>query len=419
VADQPPLPGTHRKSTRRPPETERDVVRALAEVDWDFADFRPATTDGIHTIHWYPAIFPPGVAGTSIDILRGSGRTFLDPFCGSGVATTEAWFRGLRAVGIDNNRFAIEMSRAKLPLVQRGTFELASRFVTSYLTYRRSLLDTFRRYAPQRICERASLDEECIRWFAPAVLAEIALIKSWIGEVDHDWRRVFTVLLSSLLHKSLSVVRAYHYTYIVDRSRVKQEAHDPVDVPSLFSSKLLDSFTEGAAVREQAKRGGLILENQDPPRYFKGLAQQTQRFLSGPADLVVTSPPYFGMNDYARSQYLSWLVFRWDGYEEDILTESGARRTRWSEKSLAGYHSDIRLAFHEIAFSMASGGYLAMVLGRSQSELARKQNPTEDAANALAEVNFIPVWKGQRRVRFRKINTVPYRSEMIWVFRKP
>ena len=43
------------------------------------------------------------------------------------------------------------------------------------------------------------------------------------------------------------------------------------------------------------------------------------------------------MNDYVRSQYLSWVLFQWDGYAQDLAAESGARRQRFKAESVDSY----------------------------------------------------------------------------------
>jgi DNA methylase len=103
-----------RRLTRSPaPNTysSAEVTSRLNAVQWDFPGYVPdRKTLGIHQLHWYPATFLPAIAGTLIDILAPQERAvIIDPFCGSGTAVLEAWFRNKPAIGIDNNSFAIEI----------------------------------------------------------------------------------------------------------------------------------------------------------------------------------------------------------------------------------------------------------------------------------------------------------------------
>jgi hypothetical protein len=124
------------------------------------------------------------------------------------------------------------------------------------------------------------------------------------------------------------------------------------------------------------------------------------------------------MNDYVRSQYLSWLVFQWEGYGDDLLRESGSRRSRTSKRAFDEYINDMRGTFHALHGLMRKGGFMAVVLGCSETALAKKGKPVQKLDEIIGDQGFEVVWKGKRRVRFRKINNTPYRSEVIWVYRK-
>lgn len=397
----------------------KDILRQLDNVDWDFSGYVPnGRSLGIHNIHWYPAPFPPAVAGTLIDILGGRSTTFLDPFCGSSVAPLEAWFRGKKAFGIDNNRFAIQMAEAKTQLIREGTVEVAKQLLDEYLTFRRKSIASWGRMLPATICERAQIHTEIARWFIQSVLAEIAILKVWIsyeGKLASLWRDVLTITLSSLLHGRYSIVRDYHYTYIVDNSRVKEEAREMIDVPGIFGNKLLANFIQGQLAREQLLRINSDLRIITTPRFFNDRAQNIEHIIDDKIDIVITSPPYFGMNDYVRSQYLTWLLFQWEGYDEDLSTESGSRRRRTSKTSLDSYFDDMYRAFQGIYRILDRKGYLALVLGRSETKLAKEVDPLLRLATQLEEIGFVRLWAGKRRVRFRKINNQPFRTEVIWV----
>jgi DNA modification methylase len=396
------------------------VVRQLREIDWDFSGFFPGERSvGIHGIHWYPAPFPPAVASTLIDILGTKAEVLLDPFCGSSVAPIEAWFRGKRAFGLDVNQFAIEISRSKVQLLAGASTHSNQMLEEDYDAYRRRVLSCWKNLDCERVCEKARIHFDAIRWFVPDVLREIAIIKSWIlegGPIPEPWRMVLVVTLSSLLHKQLSIARNYHYTYIVDRSNVKEESRDPVDVPVVFRQRMRANFTDAQLARQQKKP--FLHDKVAQPEFLCGTAQGADQLLRDKVDLVITSPPYFGMNDYVRSQYLSWLVFQWKGYGDDLLNESGSRRSRCSQKSLESYFRDIQKAFDAVYKVLRKGGYLATVLGCSETALAKKANPLAKIEKMLIDEGFDPVWMGKRRVRFRKINNTPYRTEAIWVFRR-
>ena len=157
----------------------KSIVEEFSAVDWDFPGFRPGCGEsGIHDLHWYPAPFPPGLAGTMLDILGCKDATFLDPFCGVGIAPLEAWFRGARAFGCDNNRFVLEICRAKIDLIQKGTLDVGRSLAQDYLAFRKGEIAKWRRSGPENLCTKAGFDQDAIKWFARASSTNLQWPKS-------------------------------------------------------------------------------------------------------------------------------------------------------------------------------------------------------------------------------------------------
>lgn len=275
---------------------------------------------------------------------------------------------------------------------------------------------------PTAVCARAGFHQDSTRWFVPDVLGEIGILREWMASDDiqvRRWKRVLMTALSSLLHGRLSVVRNYHYTYVVDRSRVTEECREPTDVERTFTDKLQTLFVDAELLREQIMRAGVPFQAGRRPELVNARAQDLARLFGGQADLVITSPPYFGMNDYVRSQYLSWLVFQWDGYENDLRNESGSRRHRKKANALDAYYSDMKESFSGIYHVLRRGGRLALVVGSSEGKFMNGSDPLSRFRELVLAQGFCLEWTGQRRVRFRKINNTPYRTEVLWVLLKP
>lgn len=401
--------------------SQKRILKQLNEVNWDFAGYNPnGRGTGIHNIHWYPAPFPPGVAGTLIDILGVDTQSFLDPFCGSSVAPFEAWFSGKKVFAIDNNHFAIEIAKAKAQFITVGGEAIAKALANDYETFRDSQIRSFSKMIPETICKRSGIHLGAIRWFTQPVLAEIAVVKQWIlsrHKLTKQWRSALSVTLSSLLHGRFSIARNYHYTYIVDNSRVKNEALATVDVQGLFVTKLYDNMIQGQLARERSLRMGNG-HRAPVPEFVWGRAQRLLDTIPEGVDFVLTSPPYFGMNDYVRSQYLTWLIFQWSEYEADVANESGSRRSRNSRTALGSYFSDMYESFLSIHRILKKGGYLALILGSSTTKLAREIDPLVEMEKQLNDIGFDRIWQGRRRIRFRKINNTPFRDEVIWIFQR-
>ena len=115
------------------------------------------------------------------------------------------------------------------------------------------------------------------------------------------------------------------------------------------------------------------------------------------------------MNDYVRSQYLSWVLFQWDGYTQDLAAESGARRQRFKAESVDSYLQDMRLVFQSVSKVLRKGGYLAVVIGASHNRVARTVDSLGCLRSQLDETGFNAVWSG--RGEFNSARSTTRRTE--------
>lgn len=397
-----------------PPPAEQ-VAKSLEQVDWDFADENPSAPNmRLNGVHWYPATFIAPLVANMLDILAPDGRArILDPFSGSGTAPLEAWYRGHSASGSDTNSFAIALARSRVKLVREGSSALGERMSAEFREFH-SQAHT------DRACPPAIRDEDAAeleRWFVPDVVQDVAIVKGWIeGAAPDRWRPTLRVLLSSVL-KRCSRVRDYHYTYIVDRSRVKKPAESNPELARQFAERVEFSFRAGANMRAALREQGRV-QLEKPPTFTRASSGNLAHIETGEIDIVLTSPPYFGMNDYVRSQYLTSLVYPSKSFDRDLSVESGSRRMRSSEPALRRYLGDMTDAFSEAHRVLRKGGLIAIFMGHSQSKLAREANVLGQLTAALEGLGFDPIWQGERRIRFRKITSTPSSSEHVWILRR-
>jgi hypothetical protein len=400
--------------------TERHICELLDRVDWNFVDYNPSErAPEVHGLHWYPGPFPPGLAGTLIEIL-GDGGTYLDPFSGSGVGPIEAWLRGYRSIGIDINPMAVSIGQAKAHLLRGGNASEGEALTREYSEYRASRLAHFVALRPDDLVSAAEIEQDANRWFTHSVLAELAVIKEWMasGENAQKWSDVILVMISSILHRRLSELRHVHYTYVVDRSRTKQPPKNVPDTYAEVRNKLTSTFVRFEVTQKRLKRAGISPNAIQEPLFVAGDSEHCLPNVVSEADLVITSPPYFGMNDYVRSQYLTWLIFPWGTFNSDVMLEIGARRDRRSSVKLNRYLDSLGACFKATGQVLRPGGYVAIVVGTSHASAASARPEIDDLAAALKMADLRPIWSGVRRVVYRKINNTPYREEHIWVMRK-
>ncbi len=66
-----------------------------------------------HSLHPYPAKFPPQLPKKILEDYAIKGQTVLDPFCGSGTTLIEARIFGANAIGVDVNGLSVLLSMGK------------------------------------------------------------------------------------------------------------------------------------------------------------------------------------------------------------------------------------------------------------------------------------------------------------------
>lgn len=104
----------------RDPETnKRSILHSLLEGSLDFHDEDSRYVS--HSLHPFPATFPPQLPGIFIENLTQPGETVLDPMVGSGTTLLEASLRGRKAIGYDIDLLALHICRAKITKVRPET----------------------------------------------------------------------------------------------------------------------------------------------------------------------------------------------------------------------------------------------------------------------------------------------------------
>ncbi|HET6297011.1 MAG TPA: hypothetical protein VFG33_26735 [Kribbella sp.] len=359
------------------------------------------------------------MAGTLLDILAPDGGVYLDPFAGSAVGPLEAWIRGMRAYGVDSNRFAVEIGRAKIQLLSDGSPEWGDEFAADYWAFQAKSKEDLASSSSKELCALGGFECDAEQWFSRQALRDIVVAKRWLASIAGEARvSILRAILSSLLHRS-SELRDVHYTYIVDRSRTLAPPATAANLPADYRDKIVRVARGAAVAHAELVATGCDLGLDNAPALIAMRAQDLDQGVQSRVDVVVTSPPYFGMNDYVRSQYLSWLVDPWPGYSDDLANEAGARRDRRNVQRLGEYLVAMDEAFAKVYDVLRPGGLLAIVVGQSQTRLAKEHDPVANLREALRARGFVSVWESERRVRFRKINNIRNPVESLWVFERP
>lgn len=333
--------------------SDSEVVRALGEVDWNFAE---AKTDYFaHSLHPYPAKFIPQIPRTLVALLSEPGDLVWDPFGGSGTTALEALLLGRRALSTDINPVAEVVGKAKTTtLVPEVEIEL-----TQLATELKMLAG-----APDRVSALTSLSlldgqvpeiPNIGKWFEESAIRELSYLRLRINELSQD---AAIIALAAFSKQILSASNQDGET----RYAAVQRPINPGDVLSGFArqiaatlSKLEDQASHlqfrSAEFRTADLRNPIVASDPGAP------------VLPESVDLVVTSPPYPNATDYHL--YHRFRIF-WLGHDPKKMgaAEIGSHlRHQKQGTEFDSYIEEMTAALRNVYAALKPGGLAVFVVG--------------------------------------------------------
>jgi SAM-dependent methyltransferase len=277
-----------------------------------------------------------------------SGAQVLDSFCGSGTVLVEARLAGRKALGVDVNPLAIELSRLKTngpgAAWVPGLVGMAKR-VAEHADERR-----LKRVGATRRYEKVDVD-----LFPPHVLLELDGLRDGIAHVE-----------SEPLERALLLVLSAVLTKVSVRAGDTGRAEGPKRISSGYTTRFFVKKAEELA-RRLAAAGALLPRAAPLARFVNADARHLDGVSNGVVDLVVSSPPYPGVYDYVvhHRDRLRWLDLPEDEFSEH---EIGARRHARGVSfgyALSRFRSEFGAALAEFGRVLAPGGAAVLVLADS------------------------------------------------------
>jgi hypothetical protein len=283
----------------------------------------------------FPLDFPLGQLKLYPD-----ARRVLDPFCGRGTTLYAARLAGRQAVGIDLNPVAVAIARAKtLQANPAAVVRLA----------RRILRDT----------DEVDIPEGAF-WelgFHPHTLREVAALREGLRTCpDTPTAQMLRALLLGVLHGPRNKGTPSYLSNQMPRTYASKPAYavrywrdhglSPVRVDAVDVLK---------------RRAEYVLKDcppRAPGRVVLGDAALSVMALRKRFDLVITSPPYYGMRTYVPDQWLrNWLV----GGPPEVPYGSEGQLTR--QPSQAAFVSALAEVWRTVASRCTPEGRLVIRFG--------------------------------------------------------
>jgi DNA modification methylase len=382
-----------------------NLLSRLSSIDWDFAG--TYSESPFSAIHFHPSRFASQVPATLIGLLSKPGDLVLDPFAGSGTTLVEAQRLERPVLGIDLNPVAAIAARAKtinkpascISSIIRGLKEEASHQLGRQMS-------TLRRHAEPIIPPTVQVT----KWYTRRVATNLGILWSFIQDLDDHPRLIAEAAFSAIL---LTVCReTRHWGYVCDNT-APQGDHEASVLDEYCH--VLDRLDRAYQDRDQELRARLGRSVRiTAAEFLVGDASYIlEEVPQGSVDLVVTSPPYFGVCDYVKAQRLS---MEWLGIDIEPLRlqEIGARSKRRRGNAAIEYVDGLRRAFTATRRCMKRSACLALIIGESE----RRNEVLAELRSVLAEIGFQTVVEINRRVSTQRRLAPSITGEHLFVLSK-
>jgi site-specific DNA-methyltransferase (cytosine-N4-specific) len=310
-------------------------------------NFKGAKTSYLtHSLHPYPAKFPPQLPKMILAQFGKKGQTVLDPFCGSGTTLVEANLHGLNAIGVDVNGLSTLLSRVKAtPLNEQQQDSIIS-FIDSIKNQRQVW----------ELIERPTFEIKDIKdvkhWFQNNVAEELTYILQQIAHLtDTKVKDFLKIVLSSI------IVRVSNQDSDTRYAATKKDVKDYFTI-DLFIIRVLDYL-------KKMIEFSTLVTNDITLDVFNADSRDLSFIKPESIDLIITSPPYANTYDY----YL-YHKFRKRWLDLDVKfaqnNEIGSRREYSSlKKNPTKWNEDLKKCFLEMNKVLKKGGLAFVVIGDS------------------------------------------------------
>lgn len=317
-----------------------------------------------HPMCSYLGTFPPSLTRAMISLLSEPGDRVMDPFSGRGTTLLEARLSGRHALASDLNPMAIALSLAKNADVSLE--QALAEIETLKNAYDRLI------YLPEAHVQ----PDDILLIYSPETLAQLCYLRRKLVNATTDVRAFLLGALLGVMHgaerqdgssayASISMPNTFSMSpnYVRRFVETKQLNRIGRDVFEILAAKVERLFKEpspkghkGVVIPCDAKK---LSESPDFIEYL------------GTVKLVVTSPPYLDVVNYAKQNWIrNWLLQKAEYYGLEAGLDDNLTLGAWIDF--------VEMTIEELKKFLTSDGVIVLVIGdvakanKSRLNLARQ-----------------------------------------------
>jgi DNA methylase len=314
------------------------VVETLVNEFWTS---KQRAASSLHEVS-YRACFKPQLPRFFIDRFTGTGDLVYDPFMGRGTTVVEAALRGRTPAGCDINPLSAMLTGPRLspPTLQDVVGRLDAIDLSAPCSPPSAL---------QVFYHERTLHEIC-------VLRDYLLGRERQGALDAVDRWIRMVAVNRLTGHSPGFFSVYSMppnqaVSVEAQARINAKRHQtpPLrDIRALIAAKTQSLLSDC----DSAARASLLRSAQRA-NLMTGASHHTPQLASGSVSLVVTSPPFLDVVNYAAD---NWLRCWFCGIDVESVRIS-------MHKKVTDWQAGMTDVFRELARVLKRGGHVAFEVG--------------------------------------------------------